>query len=73
MDNPNPREEEELVITDFFFPADTGKPWSNFANIAYRTQIANFVFAVGTCKPRSNIADIANIPNIGAVNPINCT
>ena len=70
MDNPNPREEEELVITDFVY---AGKPWSDIADIAYRTQIANFVFAVGTCKPRSNIADIANIPNIGAVNPINGT
>jgi hypothetical protein len=73
MSNPNSREGEELVIADFVYAADTGKPWSDIADIAYRTQIANFVFAVGTCKPRSNIADIANIPNIGAVNPINGT
>ena len=73
MGNPNPKEEEELVIADFVYAADTNKPWSDIADIAYRTQIANFVFAVGTCKPRSNIADIANIPNIGAVNPINGT
>ena len=33
MDNPNPREEEELVITDFVFPAGTGKPWSDIVNI----------------------------------------
>ena len=31
MDNPNPREEEELVITDFVY---AGKPWSDIADIA---------------------------------------
>ena len=73
MGNPNPREEEELVIADFVYAAGTGKPWSDIADIAYTTQIADFVFAAGTCKLRSNIADIANIPNIGAVNPITGT
>ena len=58
MDNPNPREEEELVITDFVY---AGKPLSDIANIA------NFVFAAGTGKHWS---DIANILNTGTVNPI---
>ena len=76
MDNPNPKEEGELFIADFVYAAGTGKPWSDVADIAYTSQIADFVFTVGTGKPRSNIADIADvadIPNIGAVNPINCT
>ena len=34
MDNPNPREEEELVIADFVYAAGTGKPWSDIADIA---------------------------------------
>ncbi len=31
MDNPNPREEEELVITDF---VNVAKPWSDITDIA---------------------------------------
>ena len=61
MDNPNPLEEEELVITDFVY---AGKPWSTAADVAH---IANFVFAAGTAKLWS---DITNIPNTGAVKPI---
>ena len=34
MGNPNPREEEELVIADFVYAAGTGKPWSDIADIA---------------------------------------
>ena len=34
MDNPNPREEEELVITDFVYAAGTGKPCSDIPDIA---------------------------------------
>jgi hypothetical protein len=64
MDNPNPREEEELVITDFVY---AGKPWSDIADIADVANIANFVFAAGTGKHWS---DIANILNTGTVNPI---
>ena len=45
MGNPNPREEEELVIADFVYAASTGKPWSDIANIA------DFVFTAGTGKP----------------------
>ena len=73
MDNPNPREEEELVITDFVY---SGKPWSDItdiadiANVADIAHITNFVFAAGTGKPWSDVADIINFPNIGAVNPI---
>ena len=61
LDNPNPLEEEELVITDFIY---AGKPWSSVADVAH---ITNFAFAAGTTKPWS---DITNIPNTGAVNPI---
>ena len=71
MGNPNPREGEELVIGDFVYAA--GKPWSDIADIAYITYIAEFVFTAGTGKPRSNIAiaiAIADIPNIGTVNLI---
>jgi hypothetical protein len=64
MGNPNPREEEELVITDFVYAAGTGKSWSDIAIIA------DFVFTAGNGKPWSDIADIANIPKTGAVNPI---
>ena len=45
MGNPNPREEEELVIADFVYAAGTGKPWSDISNIA------DFVFTAGTGKP----------------------
>ena len=34
MGNPNPREEEELVIADFVYAAGTEKPWSDIADIA---------------------------------------
>ena len=70
MDNPNPREEEELVITDFVY---SGKPWSDItdiADVADIANIANFVFAAGTGKLWSDVANIINFPNIGAVNPI---
>ena len=69
MGNPNPREEEELVIADFVYAAGTGKPWSDIADIAYKTQIADFVFTPGTCKSRSYIADIANIPTLARLTP----
>ena len=49
MGNPNPREGEELVIGDFVYAA--GKPWSDIADIAYITYIAEFVFTAGTGKP----------------------
>ena len=45
MGNPNPREEEDLVIADFVYAAGTGKPCSDIANIA------DFVFTAGTGKP----------------------
>jgi hypothetical protein len=61
MGNPNPREEEELVVADSVYAAGTGKSWSDIANIA------DFVFTAGTIKPWSDIADI---PNTGSVNPI---
>ena len=67
MDNPIPREEEELVITDFVY---AGKPWSDVANIDHIADVADitkFVFAADTGKPWS---DIANILNTGTVNPI---
>ena len=60
MGNPNPREEEELVLADFVYDAGKSSPWSDI------THIGDFV----TDKPWSDIADIANIPNTGAVNPI---
>ena len=41
MDNPNPREEKELVIADFVFAAGTGKPWSDISDIADIGDIAN--------------------------------
>ena len=41
MDNPNPREEEELVIADFVFAAGTGKPWSDIADIGNIANIPN--------------------------------
>ena len=59
MGNPNPKEEEELVIADFVYAASTGKPWSDVPDIAYITHIADVVFAMGTSKPWSDIADIA--------------
>ena len=39
--NPNPREEEELVIADFVFAAGTGKPGSDIANIGDIADIPN--------------------------------
>ena len=38
---PNPREEEELVIADFVFSAGTGKPGSDIADIGDITNIPN--------------------------------
>ena len=64
MDNPIPREEEELVITDFVY---AGKPWSDITDMADVADNANFVFAAGTGKYWSYIA---NILNTGTVNPI---
>ena len=68
--NPNPREEEELVVADFVYDAGKSSPWSDIPDIADITHIGDFVFNAGTDKPWSDIADIANIPNTGAVNPI---
>ena len=62
MDNPIPREEEELVITNFVYAS---KPWSDVADIDHIADVAaitKFVFAAGT--------DITNILNTGTVNPI---
>ena len=42
MGNPNPSEGEELVIGNFVYAA--GKPWSDIADIAYISYIAEFVF-----------------------------
>ena len=41
MDNPNPREEEELVIADFVFAVGTDKPWSDIADIGNIADIPN--------------------------------
>ena len=41
MGNPNSREGEELVIPAFAYAADTGKPWSDIADIGNIANIPN--------------------------------
>jgi hypothetical protein len=48
MDNPNPREEEELVITDFVY---AGKHWSDIANILNTGTVNPIASATATLSP----------------------